>query len=680
MVFTPQQIATKGAFGLNNFSALLGTSGMGEREILELYAISHTIYTCANVRAENVAAVPMRATDGKGNPIEHPVNAIFARTSNYQDVARRTELALFFVGTSLSLPQPNFAGNFTPYNDNLRWINPLLWTRDVDARYGLKGFRLSGRESLETGEAYIPLYDALYFQLIDLQDDFDGVAPGEVAFRAASSQAESWETVRAYMENRAIPATILQPTADNITTATNPDAPRRLGDLLQRLFQGSRNAGRTMVSPDRLESVQLQQDFDKLMSQSLTESQRQAITEAAQVPDVLVAFSGATYANGDAAVNFWRRHWLKPRADWYAGIYSKFFSRWYQQPIHIEPDLTDLIREDDDTDRINMQVSGGYLDLYTAQVLAGVEEPDERLKGVYIWNGTPTKIDEWFAQQTPAAPQPALAIVPPVRAVPDAIYREIEVASRKGAAFIPDALPDHTHTYISTLHELGVARSEIVKAAKAFYLSASAQKALQATRLDFEYDFENLLAAGRNDDLRRKNFGRELIGLIETYAERAYRDGLIDGGVADATLDDDDRDALNAVILDQRQYVRAITDRIYSEGGVSDAQAESKPAMWFSKSIYPSYLKGLESAARNGYFEWVYGDTEHCKDCRALNGQIHRLKDYSKSGWMPRASALSCGGFNCKCNLVPRPNAKARGRFPSTKHEHHEDDAHAIAI
>jgi hypothetical protein len=185
--------------------------------------------------------------------------------------------------------------------------------------------------------------------------------------------------------------------------------------------------------------------------------------------------------------------------------------------------------------------------------------------------------------------------------------------------------------------------------------------------LDFELAFEDLLKAGRANEVRRKNFGRDLMSLIETYTERAYRDGLRDGGIADEALDGEDMDTLNGYILENRQYVRGITDTLYEGSGITDAQAIERPGMWFNKSIYPAYTAGLMSAARNGYFEWVYGDTEHCRDCRRLNGQIHRLKDYTKSGWLPKASHLECGGFNCKCNLVPRMGAKARGRFPTEK-------------
>ena len=175
-------------------------------------------------------------------------------------------------------------------------------------------------------------------------------------------------------------------------------------------------------------------------------------------------------------------------------------------------------------------------------------------------------------------------------------------------------------------------------------------------------------------EIRRKNFGRELMGLIEKYTERAYKDGLVDGGVGDATLDDEDMDALNSVILEQRSYVRGFTDTLYEGEGVSDELAGQKPAMWWNKSVYPSYLKGLQSAAKNAYFEWVYGDAEHCNTCLTLNGQVHRMRDYAKRNLLPKSSALECKGYQCQCSLIPRLNAKASGVFPSAT-KSHEDEA-----
>lgn len=650
-----------------------GSSDYSMQEVRDLYAKSQTIYKCANIRAQNVSAVKMRAVDKDGKPVEHEVNTVFKSLWNYTNVMYRSEITMFFQGSNLILPQTNFMGNFQPSGENMRWLNPRAWSKDASPTAGLRGFNI-------LGSGFVEKNDVIYMYGFDFNDDFEGIAPGEVAFYAAGGQSELWQTVYSVMMNRAIPAAIIQPTADS-TMPKNKEAPKKLEALLTRLFQGSRNQGKALVSPDRLEAVSLQLDMEKSGVVSLSPEQRKAIAEASDVPMLLVDFSDATYANGDAAVQFWYRHWLKPRCEWYAGNFSQFFSHWYGQELIIAPDFTGIIIEDDDTERINSQLAAGYRDLYTAQVDAGFEA-DERLKGIYMIGGVPTHIDALVSTAKPKPVTPILPVQPPPLTllpamsshIPDPIYNEIQIAARKGADFVAVELPEHTETYIKALHAVGIEKPEIIKAAKTFYLGVTAAKSIQATRLNFEYDFETLLDAARGDEIRRKNFGRELMTLIETYTEKAYKDGLMDGGVGDAILDDEDMDALNAVILEQRSYVRGFTDTLYKGEGVTDELATQKPAMWFNKSVYPSYLKGLQSAAKNAYFEWVYGDAEHCDTCRALNGQIHRLRDFTKAGWLPKSDKLACGGFQCKCVLIPRMNAKAFGTFPlATKaHEHSE--------
>ena len=191
-------------------------------------------------------------------------------------------------------------------------------------------------------------------------------------------------------------------------------------------------------------------------------------------------------------------------------------------------------------------------------------------------------------------------------------------------------------------------------------------KAIQATRLDFEMDFEDLLAAARNGDVNRRTWAFRMRTLLRKYGTRAYRDGLADGGVLlddSEPLDDDDTATVNAMLAEQSKYVTELGKVLFKEGGVTDGQANQKPAMWFNKSIMPFYQRGRGSADRNGLYEWVLGLTEeHCGDCSKLSGQRHRMRHWAKKGLLPQSDRLECGGFNCDCKLV-RVQGKARGRF-----------------
>lgn len=187
-------------------------------------------------------------------------------------------------------------------------------------------------------------------------------------------------------------------------------------------------------------------------------------------------------------------------------------------------------------------------------------------------------------------------------------------------------------------------------------------KSIQAIRLDFEMRFDDVLAAIRDGGIdNRRRAGNILRQIIRVFGARAYRQGLVDGGVFDDPSDDEQAE-INSLIAEQSKYVSNLTQVLIKEDGITDAQARDKAAMWFNKSIQVFYAAGLLSANKNGLYEWVIGPTEEsCRDCIRLNGQKHRLRHW-KARYMPQDDKLSCRGFNCKCRLVPT-TGKAQGKF-----------------
>jgi hypothetical protein len=117
------------------------------------------------------------------------------------------------------------------------------------------------------------------------------------------------------------------------------------------------------------------------------------------------------------------------------------------------------------------------------------------------------------------------------------------------------------------------------------------------------------------------------------------------------------------LISEQSAYVTAFSQKLFKDGGTVNDFA-SKAEQWWNKSVYPAYLEGLKSGDRNGMFVWSLGRTEkHCKDCKRLDGQIHRIKDYLARGLFPKSNDLACGGYKCDCSLSKARAQKARGRF-----------------
>jgi len=190
-------------------------------------------------------------------------------------------------------------------------------------------------------------------------------------------------------------------------------------------------------------------------------------------------------------------------------------------------------------------------------------------------------------------------------------------------------------------------------------------KAIQATRLNFELAFEDVLAEARSGNLTRRRFATIMRSLIAKHGNKAYRDGLTDGGTDPDEIDEEQVNEIASIKQEQSQYVTSFGETLFKGDGVSDAQAIGKAEMWFNKSIMPFYQKALLSADKNGMFEWVYGQTEHCADCLRLSGQRHTMKNWNKSGYLPQSNGseeLECGGFNCKCKFV-RVYGRARGKY-----------------
>ena len=192
------------------------------------------------------------------------------------------------------------------------------------------------------------------------------------------------------------------------------------------------------------------------------------------------------------------------------------------------------------------------------------------------------------------------------------------------------------------------------------------RKQIQSVRLDFENAFADMLQAVQGGEINRRRAGVILRGLISREGRRAYVDGLIDGGVADGTLDEADRNRLALLTSQQSQYVTAFLDKMYSgDTPLTDAQAALKPAQWYGGSIQPFYDAGRLSADANGNYECVGPVDDHsCPTCTVAPGQIHRLREWSRKNLLfPHGSGIHCSpGKMCRHRLT-RTQQPARGNI-----------------
>lgn len=187
-------------------------------------------------------------------------------------------------------------------------------------------------------------------------------------------------------------------------------------------------------------------------------------------------------------------------------------------------------------------------------------------------------------------------------------------------------------------------------------------KTIATTQSAFMQRFDDVFKEARAGNINRRRAGLLIRGMIRTFGGRAYGDGLEEGDVPRDQMDAQDNAKIASLVAENSKYVSNLTDVLYNQNGVTDAQADAKAVMWFNKTITPFFDAGRRSAFGNKMYRWELGATEeHCEDCSYFNGQVHRLRVFLDSGWHPKSSKLSCKGFRCECLLKPAPNAKATG-------------------
>lgn len=452
-------------------------------DIVDIFSTGVTAHAAATYRADNLALVRWKVFDGDVELGENePISKAFR--IGFDDTIRRSELSLCFRGANLLYQKRQFPAGVT----NLRWINFALWDVDAYTFEGLRGFNIyPSHFHQEALPKFIPVQDAVFWHLVDFEDDFDGVSPVEVAFLQAGMEVEIASTALAFFQNMAIPATIFMPDKDAGAKMPNEDDVDDLVGFLRRVVRGARNFGRSLVSPVRWEVNRLQADFDELAMPELNQQAAIAIHKVLRVPLELLMPSASNYAQAKEARLGWIENWMVPQAEWYASIFtqqvaSRSNARWRVEPDFVKvPGYKDLAFTR--TAIVRQQVDGTLMDLYTAQKTLGLEA-NPALKGLYSVPGVGiipvTEIaNAWRYRLTIApsvsnagiipgdpipyrAPNPTESpIAPPVPAkangyIPDPMYAEWKnwqhIVARKGVGypFETKALPGYIADGIRT--------------------------------------------------------------------------------------------------------------------------------------------------------------------------------------------------------------------------------------
>lgn len=186
-------------------------------------------------------------------------------------------------------------------------------------------------------------------------------------------------------------------------------------------------------------------------------------------------------------------------------------------------------------------------------------------------------------------------------------------------------------------------------------------KAFSITRLDFESGFSRILARAVKGGARPNQIENLMLGLLQSSGQKAFADGLREGGVNDAP-DDNDLQEIQNIISDSIDYLDPMLQQAF-DGAILPDEVRGRAEMWAAKTLTQFFNAGRISADKNGMYQWLLGPTDmHCPDCARLNMQVHRFKDWYARDWLPQSDRLACHGFRCQCRLIKTSEA-AQGRF-----------------
>lgn len=690
-----------------------------ERTVAQLYRTSIYAKGCADFWAQNVADVDWiikdKATGETLAPDSPHILNLMVRSAEFQEALRKAEYSLRFYGWAVLRKLRNIRGGVVA----LEFIYPQQLAPIINAD-GLVGWRVFN-DYLHENQHIMELAreDAVFLREFDFDNEFDGVSSGDAAFLAGATETEMASTVLHSFRNAMVPALLIMPATDNPSVKEEEEAKNLMG-MLRRFGRGAVNAARTFVSPIRWIVERLQPPYKDIDMTPLSQDVIRKIAAAFNLSPAFITIGESHFNEQEGQYEVWQLRFFAPRMGWYGRQLTA--ELWLDFPAFaIEPNLDEVLKEDalQLTDLMERQSKMAAISLGEMQrllgrkVLQGADDlywadgvgwvPAEELTNLWkikLLGAVGTVFgSQVAAQETGLPPEVATytdttssvetptsmsADTPPSHVngdvsmstyrppaasyVPDSIYREMEVCarkSRKGHDFTPSLLHPATVATIKALTALGYQDTVVFSWAKTQYLHIMAAKAIQATRLLFEGEVEDILAEALAGNLKKDRFKRLLRAVIAKACRRAYVDGLTDGGVKNAELDEDEEDWLAAHISDQNEYVSGLADAIYLDNRVTPDEAVGKPEMWWNKSVSPAYQAGLLSAGQNMAMMWVQGQREEpCPDCTAMNGQVRRLKEFHKRGIIPKADKLNCKGFKCGCELLPTDAPIMRTRWP----------------
>jgi hypothetical protein len=167
----------------------------------------------------------------------------------------------------------------------------------------------------------------------------------------------------------------------------------------------------------------------------------------------------------------------------------------------------------------------------------------------------------------------------------------------------------------------------------------------------------------------RFNFVDLMYSSITQYYREAWLEGAKEAGITSLDeLTPQEQMTLQGLINTDFSYVLGVAEFIETRPHENESADISglydRAELWVNR-YNAIKAQAQTSAAADKKYRWVYGDTEHCATCNALNGRVYRGSVWS-AHVLPQSRRLDCGGWRCQCRLEETSDRITPGRFPKS--------------
>jgi len=151
----------------------------------------------------------------------------------------------------------------------------------------------------------------------------------------------------------------------------------------------------------------------------------------------------------------------------------------------------------------------------------------------------------------------------------------------------------------------------------------------------------------------------------------AWREGALECGIKPDELSPEETEALEERIIKERSYIAAFGDVIETNGKANGGQLTplfGRLNTWTNRYLDVTNQAKV-AACVDQKLMWQLGHAErHCSTCPRLHGKVKRDSYWKKLELRPQNppnSKLQCGGWQCKCSLIPTTEPISKGPLPA---------------